>query len=339
VAEFGVQHDAYRLRTRVDDLADWIAGAPGVQASRFEGRTALTSLWAQDTWRFAPDWRAVLGLRAERWRAERGVTANASTAFAHPERSETHRSPKAAIGWAVSDDWTLKLSTGRALRMPTVSELYQGGLNALGQLANGDPALRPERSQTTEASAEWLAERHSLRVTLFHEATKDALYAQLNAANVNTVQNVDRIRTSGLELAGQRRRLGWSWLDLSGSVTFADSVITANRGFPASVGKQQPRVPRWRATLLATVTPADAWSGTLGLRYGGTQFNTLDNSDAVGARYQGTSRFLVADARLRWQVDKQWSAAVGEDNLGDRTYWNFHPYPQRTWVAELKFDL
>lgn len=339
VAEFGLQHDAFRLRTRAYDLADWIAGAPGTQTSRFEGRTALTSAWAQDTWRFAPDWRAVLGLRAERWRAERGVTANAASVFAHPERSETFYSPKAAVGWGLSDDWTLKLSTGRAVRMPTVAELYQGGLNALGQLVNGDPGLRPERSQTTEASAEWQRDLHSLRITVFHEATKDALHAQLNAANVNTVQNVDRIRTTGLEVAGQRQQLLWPWLDLAGSVTFADSVITANAGFPASAGKQQPRVPRWRANLLATVKPAAAWTGTLGVRYGGTQFNSLDNSDPIGARYQGASRFLVVDARVRWQVDRQWSAALGVDNLGDRTFWNFHPYPQRTWVAELKFDL
>jgi hypothetical protein len=30
------------------------------------------SLWAQDAWRFAPDWRAVLGVRGERWQAEDG---------------------------------------------------------------------------------------------------------------------------------------------------------------------------------------------------------------------------------------------------------------------------
>lgn len=339
VVEFGVQRDAFRLRNRVSDTSDWIAGAAGATTSRFEGNTTLTSLWAQDAWRFEPDWRAVVGLRAERWQADRGLTANASTAFSHPDREETFFSPKAALGFNVTDDWTLKASTGRAVRMPTVSELYQGGINALGQLVNGDPNLRPERSQTTEVSAEWQANLHSLRITLFREARKDALYSQLNTENVNTVQNVDRIVTSGLELAGQRQRLLWPWLDVSGSVTFADSVIKANAGFPASVGKQQPRVPRWRANVLATVKPNDAWSGTLGVRYGGTQFNSLDNSDPIGARYQGASRFLVVDARVRWRFDAHWSAALGVDNLGNRMYWNFHPFPQRTWVAELKLDV
>lgn len=27
------------------------------------------------------------------------------------------------------------------------------------------------------------------------------------------------------------------------------------------------------------------------------------------------------------------------DNVNNRSYWNFHPYPQRIWFAELRADL
>jgi len=30
---------------------------------------------------------------------------------------------------------------------------------------------------------------------------------------------------------------------------------------------------------------------------------------------------------------------VGIDNVNNYQYWNFHPYPQRTYVAEVKVDL
>ena len=33
------------------------------------------------------------------------------------------------------------------------------------------------------------------------------------------------------------------------------------------------------------------------------------------------------------------TGALGVDNLGNEKYWAFHPYTQRTLVAELKFDL
>ena len=346
VVEFGLQRDAHQLRNKVSTTADWISGAPaaGNPASRFEGNTTLTSLWAQDAWALATDWKAVLGLRFEQWQAERGLTANGAAAFAHPTRRESAASPKLAVGWQPGDDWSLKLSSGRAVRFPTVSELFQGGVNAsTGALSNGDPNLKPEVSWTTELSSEWAWQQGaSLRATLFHEGTRNALYSQTNTTvtpNVTNIQNVDRIRTQGFELAASARDLGVRGLDLSGSVTFADSIITANSRFPASVDKWQPRVPRWRANAVATWRPTEALSGTLGVRYGGKQFNSLDNSDPNGARYQGASRFLVADLRLRWQATRQWSAAVGIDNLTNELYWNFHPYPLRTVVAELKFDL
>jgi len=42
---------------------------------------------------------------------------------------------------------------------------------------------------------------------------------------------------------------------------------------------------------------------------------------------------------MQWQINRQWTLAGGIDNLNNYQYWNFHPYPQRTFHAELKFDL
>ena len=93
---------------------------------------------------------------------------------------------------------------GRAVRVPTVSELYQGGIDNLGQQVNTNPDLRPERSWTAEFSAQFSRDALQWRVTPFFEDTRDALYAQLNAAtNTNTVQNVDHVRTRGIEAAFQ----------------------------------------------------------------------------------------------------------------------------------------
>jgi iron complex outermembrane receptor protein len=53
----------------------------------------------------------------------------------------------------------------------------------------------------------------------------------------------------------------------------------------------------------------------------------------------GVSDYLVADVRLRYRFNRQWTASVGIDNLNGEKYWAFHPYAQRTLSAELKFDL
>jgi iron complex outermembrane receptor protein len=128
-------------------------------------------------------------------------------------------------------------------------------------------------------------------------------------------------------------------LDLNASLTWTDSKIERNDKFPASVDKWQPRIPQWRATGQATWRVDDRLAATLAARYSGRQYSTLDNSDPNGFAYQGASKYFTTDLRLTYRIDRQWTAAVGIDNLNNYKYWNFHPYPQRTWVAELKFDL
>ncbi|HVZ43781.1 MAG TPA: TonB-dependent receptor, partial [Ramlibacter sp.] len=339
IVEFGLQRDAYRLRSIENATSDWIAGGPGARNNAFQGDTTLTSLYAQDTWTLSRRWKTTLGLRLEQWHAFDGATSNATTTAAHVERREDYASPKAALSYRLNDDWVLKASTGRAVRMPTVSELYQGGINASGQLINNDPFLRPEKSWTGELSAVRDVNDGSLRFTAFFERTRDALFSQLNAANVNTVQNVGAIRTRGFEVAWQRSDWWVKGLDAGANLTWTDSIITRNDAFPASVGKRQPRVPEWRAATVATYRPDARWSLTGALRFSGKQFSTLDNSDPNGFAYQGASRYLVADVRAVWRVNERVQAAFGIDNLTSQVYWNFHPYPQRSYVAELKADL
>ncbi len=312
--EAGLQRDAFKLRTQAT-----------------AGKSTLQSLWMQDAWHVSADWRAVIGARLEQWEA-------ASPSAPASPRRETWFSPKLAVSHALDDAWMFKASLGRAVRAPTVVELYQ--LAAAG--TQGDPALRPETSWTGELTAERSIGLGLLRTTVFAERTQDALYSQTNVTvspMVTSVQNVDAVRTRGLEVAGQWPQAGVRGLDLQGSLTFAESIIVRNDKFPASVGKWQPRVPRWRATMLASYKLDDHWNASLGVRYSGKQYGTLDNSDPNGRTYTGVSSFLVADVRLVYRFDKQWSAAFGIDNVNNERYWAFHPYTQRTFNAELKLDL
>ena len=153
VVEFGVQRDAFKLRTRVSPTTDWIAGGPASTSARFDGDTDLTSLWVQDAWRFAPDWKAIIGLRGERWTAHDGQIANATRLLTYGARRQGDLSPKAAVGYNGLPDWAFKASVGRAVRFPTVSELYQGAIVG-NVVTNNDPDLRPERSWTSELTAE-----------------------------------------------------------------------------------------------------------------------------------------------------------------------------------------
>ena len=346
VVDFGVQQDHYRLRYLTSNIAgNWMSDGAGALASEVGGRTQLQSLYAQDTWRLAPQWRAVLGLRSEHWQASDGLTRfSASSSNAYPGRSEHFLSPKGALSWQLTPDAFVKYAVGRAVRMPTVHELYGATATTNAQYIN-DPNLRPERSWTQELSYEKTLDHHQWRLTAFAEDTRDGIYSQtvfdpLANLNISRVQNVGYIVTRGLEATYSGQHVGWPGLDVSASVTYADSTLRENTGFVSTpgdtLGKRQPNIPRWRATLLATYRWNHEWSSTVAVRHSGKQFNTLNNSDTNSFAYMGVSPFTTVDVRARWQIDRRWTAAFGIDNLTGQTYWNFHPYPQRSYTAELK---
>ena len=83
----------------------------------------------------------------------------------------------------------------------------------------------------------------------------------------------------------------------------------------------------------------ERWTATFGARYSGPQYRTLNNADVNGYTYMGVSKFFTTDLRVVYRVSKRWTAAFGIDNLNNYKYWNFHPYPQRSYTAQLKFDL
>ena len=237
-------------------------------------------------------------------------------------------------------EWTVKGSLGRAVRTPTVAELYQGSISATS-IVNNDPNLKSEKSWTSELTAEHDLGFGSVRFTGFFERTKDALFSQTNVTvtpTITNIQNVDAIRTHGAEIALSANDVGVKGFDVSSSLTYTRSIITKNDKFPASVGKWQPRVPNWRANFLATYRATEKWSLTTGLRYSGRQYGALDNSDVNDSTYFGFSRFFVADIRARYQLSKTISAAFGIDNVGNKKYWAFHPYTQRMFTVELKAD-
>jgi iron complex outermembrane receptor protein len=371
IVDFGYAQDVYKLRTLNSQVqlngGSWLSSPQGSMTSDLGGQTGTQSLYAQDAWAFMPGWKAVLGVRAESWKAANGynkknnfstvdlVTVTSTTSEGYATRQETYYSPKAALSFQATQQWVLKASSGRAVRMPTVSELYgstTAAAAASGQTFMNEPGLKPERSKTTELSAEKDLGNGILRITLFTETVRDAIFSQVKIDSLNSsastkrVTNVGRMRTDGVEIYAMGSDAWIKGLDLSGSLTYANSRIKENAGFDYSsntstrfdtLNKFQPRVPMWRASSLAVYRWDDKLSTSVGARYSGKQYSQLGNYDVNGFAYTGVSKYFTVDTRMHYQFDKQWSGAVGIDNLNNYKYWNFHLYPGRTLLAELKW--
>ncbi|MGC3982833.1 MAG: TonB-dependent receptor [Steroidobacteraceae bacterium] len=342
--DMGYAIDSYRLRLLKININNWLVDTGGVLNSDVGGKTRTQALYAQDAWSFARDWRAVLGMRLEQWQARDGFTRITGSATEYTTHNATYASPKAALAWQLNSDTAVKASVGRAVRFPTVNELY-GATSGGALTVINDPNLKPEKSWTGELTLQQQFNDTSLRVTGFYEVVRDSLYSERTAVSgsiVSRITNVGKIVTPGIEVALNSKDLYINGLDASGSLTWADSRIRQNDGYVTvpgdTIGKYQPRVPEWRVSALLNYRITDALNMAYGARYSGKQYSTLDNSDPNGFAYQGASKYLTTDVRVRWQFLPQWTAALGVDNLNNYKYWNFHPYPQRSYSAELGWD-
>ena len=341
---FGYHQNNYVLRNRVFTLSDWHDGSTRTgESENYFGKTELRALYAQDAWEFDPDWVATFGLRAERFRAYDGsqFIASASPATVrYADRKASALSPKLSLAHVLSDEWLLRASYGRGVRFPTVSELFQGSRSG-STIVSNDPGLDPERSDALELSAIQELGWATLRLSLYQDDVRDVIYLQNKdlggGVTTSTVQNVDRVRTRGLELAFRARDVWLPGLGFDASLAFNRARILSNSAVPESEGKLFPRIPKVRASLHASYDRG-AWQGSLGVRHSGTQYSTLDNSDTHADTFGGVSSFTVVDAKLGYRFGRQGRLAVGIDNLTDRRYYVHHPYPGRTVYAELQLS-
>ncbi|MBI2308142.1 MAG: TonB-dependent receptor [Rhodocyclales bacterium] len=335
---FGYHRDDYEYLSRKYNASNWRdEDTRTTLTGRNEGKTQTDALYVQDEWKFAPRWMMTAGLRHERWQAfDGGIYTNTLGSNRFAEREEKATSPKLSLAYDLSSDWLLRASFGKAYRFPTVTELFQTETQGATTRIS-DPSLKPEKVMASELAAEGAVLGGNLRASWFQEMIRDALYSFTDYTNTSRNQNVDKVRARGIELAYQAQNV-LRGLDLGGSVTYVHSRVLENRLNPSSVGKRMIRLPDWRATLFASYHFDERWTGFVGVKYSGTQYNNPDNSDTDSDTYGGNSKFLTVDAKLGYRIARQLTAAIGVDNLTNDKHYAFHPYPQRTYHAEARFD-
>jgi iron complex outermembrane receptor protein len=347
---FGVHADRYALSNPTFNTPDWRGGAITGVSTEGDGKTSTAALWAQDSWIATPTITLTVGGRYENWRGYDGFNVNGSTSVVQPTITASRFSPKAVLSWNAAMDWKVTASVAKAYRFATPAELYQL-VSTGGTYTSPDPNLKPDDDLAAELRVARTFEHGTAQLSLFQDDVHDAIISQYlplvpgSATLYSYLSNVDHVRARGVELSLGSSGVLLRDLDLSGSVTYLDARTLALSGrasasAPAgtAVGKFLPNIPKWRGTLLATYHPGTKLALTLAGRYSGKLFTTLDNTDVNPDTYQGFSEWFVMDARANYSIDRHWGASLGVDNFLDRKYFLFHPFPQRTVVASVKYS-
>jgi outer membrane receptor protein involved in Fe transport len=235
-----------------------------------------------------------------------------------PSRHDSDIDPRLSLRYSISDSLALRAAAYRAFRAPTLDNLYRA-FSIPGGIFLGNPNLRPETLEGAEIGFDVTRPGLRIQVTAFASRLKNALtFSPLSAGELppgfffgSRIVNAARARSRGVE-AEANWTLGRR-LDGYLTYSFADSEVTANAFDPASIGKQQPGIPRHKVTAGLT------WSGPGGLKLT-PQMRYLPRSNGDSSGQLKVDEHFVVDLAASLPVAPGVEAFAQVENLFDDRY-------------------
>lgn len=263
-----------------------------------------TGLYVQDQLDLAPHWKALVGVRHDRYRQ---TVINHRTAAVNRQRLGA-TSPRAGVVYQPAATVALYASTARGFRP-------NSGIGIDNQ------AFPAEESRADEVGAK-LDTPGGLAGTLAVYRIRKNNVLTTNPVNTDYSIPAGEVASRGVELdvSGRLRRD----LKLAASYAYTDARVT--RGDTTlRTGSRVPNVPRHSANVLLVAGDARASAGA-GLMYVGERCGDVAASSDFRLPGYTTARLMAAYA-----PDKRWRIALDVDNLFDRRY--YASAYSRLWVA------
>jgi len=207
-------------------------------------------------------------------------------------------SPRAALIYQPSSNWTYKFLYGRAFRNPTLFDLFfEDGLAAVA-----NPNARPEKVDTIEVDVERkIGKRLNLVTAAYGYRLNDFLVSVYTPNGLAQTQNTGRIHAKGFELELQIQPA--AWLEAVASYSF-QAADTDSSNLPNS--------PRHLAKVHFAVPLGRKFDASSGMQY----FSSRDTLAGSSLRPVYLADFTLSSHRLLTNFDVR----AGLRNAFDRNY-------------------
>ena len=282
---------------REDEVTDGSVYGPNLEAVSYD----MTSLFAQDVWSMGNALTLVLGARwddTDQWGSE--------------------ISPRANLGWRVSDTVEIQAGYGEAYRQPSVGELFYP--------FSGNADLKPETSDSFEVGLVWGGQgRTSPRLHFSAFSTDIDNLIVFDYVNYS-LQNIGKAEINGFEAAldtvysdALNSHLQVTWLDTSD-------------GF----GNELLRRPEWSGAYTLSGAFLSWLKGYATVRYVGNRFDV----DPLTFGTTPTESFVTADLALATQIWDTIELTLRATNLLDKDYEEVLGYPAqgRRIIGGIRID-
>jgi catecholate siderophore receptor len=262
----------------------------------YSGHT--TGLYAQDTISLTPQWKAVLGLRHDRLKADYTRT-NPVGNFA---RTDSVSSKRVGAIFQPTDTSSYYASWGTSFN-PS-AELYQ--LDAAG---SNTP---PELNKNLELGAKWdlLDGDLAVRTAWFRTTKTNERNTDVSSPNVFLLSG--KRHTSGIEfeVAG---RIGKDWEVFSSYSAQRGKIDAASGQQAGSLGKIPVNTPNYTASLWASYRLSDRWKLGGGLEKVGLRYGNTTNTNALPA-------YSRIDAMAEYKLNP-YALQLNIKNLANKDYY------------------
>lgn len=343
----GARHDAYELNMDVYSSDNYRAGEFNGFTSRSGGETQMNAVFAQMNWDINAQWDLGLGARWEKFESDNGYFSKDDAAtpefdvVAVPKTSRKEVSPKFSVGYQPVDQWRFAYALGKAYRFPIVEELFSQ-YSAYNAISLANPELQPEDGWHQNIMLERDVAGGTVRVNLFQETIKDVVESQSEnlpgGLSVRTFIPVDEIETRGVEFIANIDDLGISNLDVRFNMVYTDSEIVKNDPDPSIEGNTYPRMPEWRGNLLMTYHVNSQWDAGINFQYASDSFGRNDNTDNEDGVYGAQDDFKRLGLKTSYNLTNGVALGFGVDNVTDELSFVAHPWPGRTYYANVSYD-
>ena len=260
----------------------------------------------------------LLSIRYQDFRSYHGIDDTPGGLGAVPGRHSNDVDPRLSVRYDLPAGFALRGAVYRAFRAPTLDNLYRGA-SVPGYVLYGNAALKPETLNGAELGFD--LDRGPMRFQATAYASRIAgflTYRYLDPATLPAgfaigarLINAGRARSRGVEA-----ELRWrpsSALEATLAYTYADSIVTRNPEDPASVGVQQPGIPRHR------VSAGLDWTGPRGIRLS-PRIRYLSRTNGDPDSLYRTDPHFIADLAASLPVTHEVETFVQIENLFDRRY-------------------
>jgi len=222
-----------------------------------------------------------------------------------------------------------------------VEELFSQ-YSAYHAISVANPELQPEDGLHQNVMLERQMMGGYIRVNIFQESIKDVVESQSEnlpgGLSVRTFIPVDEIDTRGIEFIANLDDLFIDNLDMRFNLVRTDSKIVKNRPDPSIEGNAYPRMPELRGNLLLTYHISSNWDAGLNYQYASNSFGRNDNLDREEGVFGAQDSYQRLGLKTTYNFNNGFAFGLGVDNLSNEISYVAHPWPGRTYYADVSYD-